>query len=240
MVNLIEILINKASLNRHKLILLTLLALFLWSYVYPQKMADIWLTRDQQGAYLFQKGQYAQAAKQFTDVQWQAFSLYGAEKFKQSATIYGQFTDTDQKFAQANAQAHAGEYLKARNSYLKIIKLEEDHHGAKHNMAIVQKIIDDINRMSESQKAEAGDSPKELGDAPKRADGADKMEMRKQVIEQYSADQLLLDPELNAMWMRQVQKDPAKFLTQKFTMQSQRVSLSEVEVSRESGDKNAK
>ncbi len=37
--------------------------------------------------------------------------------------------------------------------------------------------------------------------------------------EQYSADQLLQDPKLTEMWLRQIQRDPSEFLTTKFYLQ---------------------
>lgn len=203
--------------TRRQVMVASIAVITTWICVYPKAFADIWLTQNQQGYIFFLQGEYADAASRFSDVRWQAYSLYGAEKFTQSAVIFGQFQGAEAIFSQGNAYAHAGEYLQARDHYLKI----PEHVGAKHNLTIVQKLIDDINRMSESQQPESGDAPKELGDAPRRADGAEKQEMRTQKLEQYSAEQLLLDPDLNAMWLRQVQKDPAVFLANKFNSQLQ-------------------
>ena len=201
------------------------IALSVFVYSKPHQFADLWLTKDQQGVILFNLERYNLAAQSFKDTRWQAMSLYGSENYEQAALLYSQYDHLDDKLAQGNALAHARRYVKARAIYQDIINQDANHIGAVTNLAIVQAIIAQVNRMSESQKAEAGDNPKELGDEPQTGEGADKQEARVQEVEQLSAEQLLLDPSLNAMWLRQVQKDPARFLGQKFHMQLQQQTL---------------
>jgi len=185
----------------------------------PQQFVNLWLTADQQGQILFNIKDYDRAATQFTNARWQAYSFYGAEKFSQATLLYSQFNTADDMLSRANAMSHQRRYIQARNLYQDIITQYPHFTPAQTNLLIVQKIIDAVNLMSESQKAEDGDASKELGDEPQTGDGADKKEMRKQQTEIYSAEELLLDPELNAMWLRQVKKNPARFLAQKFNMQ---------------------
>ncbi|MGL1957174.1 MAG: hypothetical protein OCD00_07660 [Colwellia sp.] len=205
-----------------KIYIFIAIAIAAFGYFYPQQFTDLWLTRDQQGQLLFNMQHYEQAATHFTDTRWQAFSLYGAENYDQAATLYGQYNNTEALLARANALAHARRYIEARNFYQAILDKDASNIAAKTNILIVQAIIDNVNMMSDSQRQEQGDSSKELGDEAQTGDGADKKEMQKQQVEQLSADQLLLDPELNAIWLRQVQKDPARFLSQKFYMQSEK------------------
>jgi Ca-activated chloride channel family protein len=209
-------------LSKKSLIVTLLLTGSLFAYIKPQQFTDLWLTRDQQGQLLFNLGHYQQASSLFKSTQWQAFSSYGAEQYKNSATLYSQFNDIDNQVAQANALAHGREYIKARNLYQKILTVEPANLAATSNIKIVQAIIDEVNRLSASQKAEDGEAIKELGDDPQTGDGAEREEAPKeQEIEQLSAEQLLLDPSLNDMWLRQVQKNPANFLSQKFYMQQE-------------------
>lgn len=207
--------------NRTKIFVLLMLVSAAFIYLKPQKSADLWLTRDQQGQILFNLAYYNEASTVFDDTRWQAYSFYGAEKFDQSATLYNQYTKPADVLARANAFAHNRRYVKARNLYQAILDKDDNNKAALNNIKIVQAIIDEVNRMSESQKTEDGDSVKELGDEPQTGDGAEKKEARKQEVEQLSAEQLLLDPKLNEMWLRQVQKDPARFLAQKFQMQNE-------------------
>lgn len=189
------------------------------AYFNPQAMADLWLTRDQQGRILFSLGHYKSAAKQFNDVRWQAYSLYASEQFDQASMLYGQLEQAEDVLARGNALAHARRYVKARDVYQALLRRDPDNSAAQHNIQIVQKIIDDVNRMSESQQPEDGDAPQELGDNPQTGDGAEQKGGREQVVKQFDAEQLLLDPSLNEMWLRQVQKNPTLFLSNKFYTQ---------------------
>ncbi len=206
--------------NRMVIITILLTGSSFFIYFKPQGFADLWLTRDQQGQLLFNLGYYQQASNTFKSSQWQAYSRYGAQQYKNAATLYGQFNDIDSQVAQANALAHAREYINARNLYQQILSLSPENAAAKANITIVQGIIDEVNLLSASQQAEEGESIKELGDEPQTGDGAERKEtFKQQEIEQLSAEQLLLDPSLNDMWLRQVQKNPANFLSQKFYIQ---------------------
>ncbi len=211
---------NVIKHHKNRVITALIVTACLFAYIKPQPFADLWLTRDQQGQLLFNFGHYQQASNTFKSTQWQAYSSYGAEQYKNSATLYSQFNDVDSQIAKANALAHGREYINARNLYQQILMTEPQNLAAQTNIKIVQAIIDEVNRLSASQKAEDGESMKELGDEPQTGDGAEREEAPKQQeIEQLTAEQLLLDPSLNEMWLRQVQKNPANFLSQKFYMQ---------------------
>jgi Ca-activated chloride channel family protein len=86
----------------------------------------------------------------------------------------------------------------------------------------VQDLIDEINRLSESQQQEAGVSgeDKELGgDDAIPAEGAQEITWEKAQITQLSAEDILQDPATADMWLRGVQQDPSNFLAIKFSMQ---------------------
>ncbi|TYK64850.1 hypothetical protein [Colwellia echini] len=209
-------------LKRKWLISAFILCTCVFIYLKPQQFADLWLTRDQQGQVLFNLAYYQKASNTFSNTQWQAYSNYGAEQFNNAVTLYGQFDDVASQVAQANALAQGRNYIKARNLYQQILNENPGNIAAKTNIVIVQAIIDEVNRLSESQQVEKGDSSQELGDEPQTGDGADKKEPEApKELEQYSAEDLLLDPSLNEMWLRDVQKNPANFLAKKFYMQQQ-------------------
>lgn len=200
-----------------------LIALIAYITMKPHEFIDLWLTKNQQGQILFNHGNYKQASKTFINVHWQAFSAYGNEEYDTAATLYSQFSDKENLLAQANALAQGRNYLKARDLYQRILNEHPHYQAAETNRAIVQKIIDEVNRMSEAQAPESGESIKDLGDEPQTGDGAEKQEAKQQKMEQLSSAQLLLDPSLNEMWLRQVQKDPANFLSQKFYFQQEAI-----------------
>ncbi|SET48072.1 hypothetical protein [Thalassotalea agarivorans] len=210
---------TKYNVSTRKVVITGIAAILLFVVLKPQAFLDLWLTRDQQGALLFKYGYYEKAANRFNDVHWKAYSNYGAEKFKDSALLYAQFNNDDDKVAQANAYAHGRDYVKARNLYKQVLKNNPDHEAANNNLAIVQALIDEANQLAENQQQESSDGNKELGDEPQSSDGAERKQLEPQQVEQLSAEQLLLDPSLNEMWLRQVQKNPSRFLAQKFYIQ---------------------
>jgi len=225
--------------NKNILIASSVIVGCIFAYLKPQQFTDLWLTRDQQGQVLFQLGHYQQASNAFKSAQWQAYSSYGAEQYKNAATLYSQFDNIDNQIAKANALAHGREYIKARNLYQYILTISPKNVAASTNIVIVQAIIDEVNRLSAGQKAEDGESIKELGDEPQTGDGAEREEAPKeQEIEQLTAEQLLLDSNLNDMWLRQVQKNPANFLSQKFYMQQELKNLQPVKTDNDTNAKN--
>jgi len=180
---------------------------------------DLWLTPDQQGRYYFERGDYQMAAQRFRDPEWKGIAHYYNENFAAAVELFAQLDSTEGLFNLANAQAQGQHYLLAVKTYDRVLRRQAQHRGATANRARVQRVIDDINRMSESQKAEAGEASDELGDAPQRADGAEEQVMVPREIKQFTAEQVLADQRVHEMWMRQVQQDPARFLRVKFQMQ---------------------
>ncbi|RHW76982.1 hypothetical protein [Colwellia sp. RSH04] len=207
--------------SKHKILLLSIVSacLLCFALLKPQVFINLWLTKDQLGQWLFYQGKYSEASKTFIDARWQAFSAYGAQEFKTSATLYSQFSHKEDLLAQANALAHGREYIKARNLYQYTVQKFPNYLAAQTNLVRVQAIIDEINLLSASQKAEQGESSKELGDEPQTADGAERKDGPQQELEQLTSEQLLLDDNLNDMWLRQVQKNPERFLSHKFYLQ---------------------
>lgn len=205
--------------NKRWLLSLLIITGLIFVALKPQQFADLWLTRDQQGQLLFNRGQYELASKTFTNTRWQAFSAYGNEDYSTAASLYSQFDDVKDLLARANALAHERNYVKARSLYQYIIQMFPEFKAAQTNLAIVQAIIEENELLSQSQQAESGESSKKLGDEPQSSEGAEQRSEELVEIEQLSSDQLLLDDNLNKMWLRQVQKNPSHFLSQKFYMQ---------------------
>ncbi len=185
--------------------------------------ADLWMTPDQQGRYYLSKGDYQIAAQRFSDISWRGVAYYRDENFAAAVEMFSRIETVDGYFNLGNALAHGRNYVKAVQAYDKALVLDPEHAPALKNKAFIQSIVDQINQMTESQQAEDGvDRSKELGeDDPQTADGVEKKEFGVEEVQQLTAEQVLLDEEMNEIWMRQVQKDPARFLRVKFQMQLQ-------------------
>lgn len=187
-----------------------------------QWFVELWLTGDQQGRLLMQLGNYSGAAKHFTDPMWKGLAFYYNEDFMLAADYFSR-TDSDAAlFNEANARAHARDYVRAVQRYDRLLARSPDYPGARQNRDRVQAIIDDINRMSESQMQEPGGAsePKELGsDDAIPAQGVDEVVFQPAQLQQFTAEEILQDPATADMWMRGVQQDPSNFLASKFSMQ---------------------
>lgn len=183
----------------------------------------LWLTPDQQGRYYLENGDYKAAAASFENIAWRGIAYYRDENFRAASEMFSRIETPEGYFNLANAFAHGRDYVLAVKTYEKVLKLDPDHESALKNRNRLQSIIDEINLLSASQKAEAGDSSRELGDAdPQTADGAEREDFSEREVEQLTAEEVLLDEQINELWMRQVQKDPSRFLSVKFYMQLQR------------------
>ncbi|QQX78367.1 VWA domain-containing protein [Shewanella sp. KX20019] len=181
---------------------------------------NAWLTPEQQGQMYFANGQYSKAAAQFTDPLWKATAFYMAEDFKR-AQIYFMRSDTAESlFGAATALAHQREYIAARNLYQQVVHRYPSFVPAQTNLQKIQKIIDDINRQSESQANTENEASKELGDEPQTSDGAEEKVSAEMLVQQtYTAEQLLADDALTQAWMKRVEGDPRRFLATKFSLQ---------------------
>lgn len=204
-------------LRRKKWLLAGVLILF--AALQPQRFINLWLSPDQQGRVLFELGYYSQAAQQFQTPLWQGMSLYGAEQFVAAARLFSQYPDANGLLAEGNALAHGREYVDAVQRYQQLLDQWPQHPGASHNIAMIQAIIDENTLLSESQVAEAGDLVPNEQSGPRSSEGDERQLMDIDRQQSLSADQLLQDPALTQMWMRQVQRDPSEFLSVKFYMQ---------------------
>ncbi len=184
--------------------------------------ADLWLTGDQQGHLLMQKGRYNEAAKRFDNPMWKGLAYYYNEAFMQAAEYFSRRDSDDALFNEANARSHARDYVRAVARYDRLLARSPNYPGAANNRRQVQNLIDETNRLSESQQEEAGVSGEDLepgGDDAIPAQGADEIQLKQLEITQFTAQEILQDPATREMWLRSVQHDPANFLAIKFNMQ---------------------
>jgi len=94
---------------------------------------------------------------------------------------------------------------------------------------LMRQIIEESNRLSESQSNEAGVSGEDIDPeaGAQIADGANELSLEQQTLVQYSAEEILASPELANLWLQNVQPDPSNFLRNKFSAQLQERGVSE-------------
>jgi Ca-activated chloride channel family protein len=187
-----------------------------------QKFVELWLTPDQQGRLLMARGKYPEAAARFAHPAWKATAFYFAEEFMLAAEYYSRSDTEDALFNEANARAHARDYIRALSRYDRLLARNASYPGAAENRQRVQELVDEIERLSASQQQESGVSGEEKtldSDDAIPAMGADELSWEKAELKQFTAEEILQDTATQDMWLRSVQQDPSNFLAIKFSMQ---------------------
>lgn len=182
---------------------------------------DLWLTKDQQGLLSYENGDFQKAAMLFEDPFWIGISYYENNEYKKAHTYFMRVKNTEGLIYAANALAKSREYLAARSLYDEILKIEPNNKYVIFNRTLIQRLIDAVNLMSESQANTEQEVSKELGDEdPQTGDGAEEKVAKVQLkVENITAEQLLQDKELNKKWLERVQSNPSMFLSNKFQRQ---------------------
>lgn len=180
----------------------------------------LWLTPDQYGRLLLEAGYPNKAARIFANPIWQATAHYYAEDFARSALLFTRKDSLATQFNRANALAHSRDYVRALAAYNQLLARDPSFPGAKANRDRLQALIDEINRLSESQQQEDGVGTEELDEQDAQiGQGAQSLEFQEIEREQYTAEELLASPETAEMWLKGVQQEPERFLRTKFSIQ---------------------
>ena len=209
---------NNTPVKRWRRILIVLLlALLTWSVAKPKAFLNLWLTPDQQGSLWFQLGDYERASRAFEDPRWKGFSLYAAEDFSTAERYFSQYQDAQSLLARANALAHQTDYSGAKRAYEEIAKRYPNHPAPAVNIPVMEAIIEAIKENPNDKESKDGKNSRKPGKGSKSSEGDESQQAME--LEQYSAEQLLQDPSLTEMWLRQIQRNPSEFLTTKFYLQ---------------------
>lgn len=188
---------------------------------------DLWLTPDQQGQRLLNQKQYLEAAKHFDDPLRKGTAYYYAREFKLAHSAFLQVDSDLGLYNAASALARQREYLAARD-LLKSLNERPDlapnlKPDVEHNLAVVNGIVEEVNRTSESQ-AGTTDGPEESfeldDDQPRTGDGAEEETVAELMLkETLNANEILGSQELADKWLKRVEADPKYFLRAKFQIQ---------------------
>ena len=182
---------------------------------------DLWMTADQQGRYLFEKGEYTEAAERFQNPMWKGIAYYAAEDFDAAIEQFSSLEGSQALFNLGNAYARKEDYEEAIESYEQALELHPDFEEARENLEIVKEAL----RKREENKepaSQSGFNP-ELG--PDEIRIADEEQKEKREFEEGEMElpqEKMSGETMEELWMRQVQTSPADFLKVKFMYQSQK------------------
>ncbi|MGI9242830.1 MAG: tetratricopeptide repeat protein, partial [Verrucomicrobiales bacterium] len=187
---MVEFISKHLGTRKSRIILVLVLAVIVWVVAFPEAFMNLWLTPDQQGRLWFNRGDYERAARSFEDPRWKGFSLYAAEDFETAEQYFSQYQDAESLLAGANALAHSGGFFSALDGYKELAKRYPDHPAPEANIPMMIALIEASDGQVENREDESGKKP---GQGTESSDGEGEASEGEQ--EQYSADQLLQDPE---------------------------------------------
>lgn len=176
----------------------------------------LWLTPDQHGRLLLDRGRFEEAANAFADPQRRAEALFRAKQFKEAAAAFGRLDRPGSFYDRGNALVMSGDYADAIQSYQQALAKRPDWREAQENL--------EIARIRKQRLDEAGADAAEEGTEGQL--GADSIAFDNKAkdapsseTEQTAGGAASSDEQLRAQWLRRVQTSPADFLRSKFAFQ---------------------
>lgn len=179
------------------------------------KIADWFLTPDQQGRRHFERGEYDAAAQHFEDPMWRGTALYAAKQYDEAIDAFAIIDSADSWFNQGNAYARLGKLEAALAAFDKTLAHAPDHADAAHNRSVVAAAWQREQEQEDEEPASGG-STLEADDYV--IDEEKNKKKRPEGEEMMFGGQM--DQRMADMWMRQVQTRPADFLRNKFAFQA--------------------
>lgn len=167
-------------------------------YSNQQAFINLWLTRDQQAMVSLQQGNAGKAALTFTDKNWIAYSYYADADFAAAANVFAQLEGPQAKFSQANALAHAGQFIQASALYKQVLAIKPQHQAATDNLKLMTEVIKKMKKSPGKKELS-----NEIARNQKFTNKKNKPTARKEELS-------------SALWLQQVQQNPSKFLRKKF------------------------
>jgi Ca-activated chloride channel family protein len=175
------------------------------------RLVDLFATRDQQGRYYFERGDYKEAAARFLDPLWKGAACYRAADYACAVDAFASVDTPEAWYDLGNAYARQGELKLALAAYDKALASRPDWPDAKANRDRVQSLIPKPKK-EDDQETQA--DPNQKPDEIKFDEKGKKGKLGKVEVKQ------LTDEEIAQMWLRGVQTSPADFLRRKFALQA--------------------
>ena len=175
------------------------------------RFIDLWLTRDQQGRYYFDKGDAREAANRFEDPMWKGIACYRAGDLPCAVDSFAGLDTAAANYDMGNALARQGKYALAVEAYDRALRLAPDHADAAFNRALVTAAMRRPKPRDDEQTEEAPDMK------PDKVQFDDKGKTGKTGRVDVSQAEVQADA-----WLAGVQSDPGEFLRARFAAEAAR------------------
>ena len=176
---------------------------------------DLWLTSDQQGQRLMDKGLYREAADKFTTPEKIGAALYLAGEFADAASVLGRSGSAEAIYNRGNALVMQGLYDDAIKSYQDALNRRPGWPEAEQNLTIARLRKQALAPPDDDFGGTGGMLAADeivFDDKPQSntSSGEEVME---------ATDEAMGESEMRAMWLRKVETRPGDFLAARFNYQ---------------------
>lgn len=168
-------------------------------------LADAFFTPDQQGRWAFEHQRYAEAAEHFSDPYWKGVAAYEGADFKGALASFAELDTPPAYFYLGNSYVRLSKFPEAIAAYEHALKLQPAFPEATANLALAQALQKD-----REDQQQAG-PPDEKPDQVKFDNTSNSGKQVERKVKVASSDQ---------QWLDNLTTSPAKFLKQKFLVQS--------------------
>lgn len=170
----------------------------------------LWFTPDQWGERLMRREEFAEAARAFDDPMRQGVAWYRAGEFEKASQAFARVNSAEGQYNLGNTWTMLGKYQQAIASYDKALKLRPNWKAAQENRALAA-------ARAKQVEAKGGDLGDQLVGEDKIVFDQDKPPGGQET--ELAGDKATSDAAVQAMWLRNVQTEPADFLKAKFAYQ---------------------
>jgi len=175
------------------------------------RFIDLFMTSDQQGRYLFDRGNYEGATQRFADPMWKGTAYYRAGDFENAILQFGQVDTAEGWFNLGNAYAGIGNYEEAVSAYDEAVRRRQGFREAEENRRMILTLIPPKPEEDEEEFGDAGNLPPDDIVFDEKGEKGKVGQMQQS---EFTEDQLA------EMWMRRLQTTPADFMRIKFAVQA--------------------
>jgi Ca-activated chloride channel family protein len=176
---------------------------------------DLWLTPDQQGQRLLERGEFAEAAQHFTTPERIGYAWFRAGDFEKAAAVYGRVPGAEGAFNRGNALVMLGQYEGAIASYDSALAHRPAWAQAQENRNLAQIRLAALA----APEDDAGGTGGMLGADEVVIDTSGRVAQAgsETVVDEPAG--AASDEALRALWLRKVDTGPGPFLAIRFQYQ---------------------
>jgi Ca-activated chloride channel homolog len=167
---------------------------------------DVWLTPDQQGRLLYQRGDYAAAAGEFRNPMWRGSALYGAGRYEDALDAFASVDSPESWYNQGNVLLHLGRFEDAVSAYDKALAGRADWPDAQENREIAERLVKQEKDKEQEQQQDPNEKPDQVQFDDKGKKG--------------KAGEVMAAEQTSDMWMKNIRVSPADLLARKFSIEA--------------------